>query len=142
MPKLKEPESMDELVYFTRRALAGGKGEAVAWVRKQACPKCKKAPMGKPIDSKGHKKIRAKEYVCPACKYTAEKEAYEDTLTAEINYKCPFCGNDDSIKVPSKRKKVQMIDEETGKKTVAEAIRFQCTKCGKNIDITKKMKGA
>lgn len=139
MTKLKEPESMDNIIYFTRRSI--GSGSAATWVRKKPCPKCRKAPMGKPLDAKtGRPKIRAKEYVCPVCKYTVEKEEYEATLEAEINYNCPDCGNDDSAKIPFKRKKIQLINEETGKKTAAEALRFQCSKCSRNIDITKKMK--
>ena len=126
---LKEPESMDELVYFTQRNI--GKGNAKAWVYKGTCPKCKKGTMGKPIDEKTKKpKIRAKEYVCPGCGYTAEKKAYEESLECEIQYTCPECGNSGEIKVPFKRKKFQGMD----------AVIFQCDKCKAKIPITKKMK--
>ena len=37
---MKEPESMEELIYFTNRAI--GKGSVKAWVYKQKCPKCGK----------------------------------------------------------------------------------------------------
>jgi predicted RNA-binding Zn-ribbon protein involved in translation (DUF1610 family) len=95
--------------------------------------------MGKPV-VKGKVKIRATEYQCPECNYTVQKEEYEDTLSAEIMYDCPHCGFKGDIKIPFKRKKVQLFDEETQKKTAAEALRFPCEKCKQNIDITKKMK--
>jgi len=136
---LREPQSMDECVYFTRREI-GVQGKVVAWVFRNQCPKCGKALMGKPVE-KGKVKIRAKEYVCPACKYTVPDEEYEETLTASIQYTCPQCSFKGEIEIPYQRKKIQMLDEETGKKKAAEALRFQCGKCGKNIDITKKMKG-
>ncbi|MBD3303717.1 hypothetical protein GF343_01105, partial [Candidatus Woesearchaeota archaeon] len=82
---LRLPDSMEECVYFTRRNI--DKGKVVAWVFKEKCPKCGKALMGKPKDEKtGKVKIRAKEYVCPECGYTAEKGEYEDTLTVNIQY--------------------------------------------------------
>ena len=66
------PNSMEECVYFTRRAV--GNGKAVAWVFKEDCPECGKAKMGKPVNEKtGKAKIRATEYVCPACNHTIEK---------------------------------------------------------------------
>jgi predicted RNA-binding Zn-ribbon protein involved in translation (DUF1610 family) len=137
---LKFPKSMTECIYFTRRKL-GEKGQAVAWVFKEKCPKCGKALMGKPKDEKtGKTKIRAKEYVCPECKYTAEKGAYEDTLTANIQYTCPHCGNSSEHQMSFKRKKAQMFDEQKQKKVSVDALKFQCSKCGKDILVTKKMK--
>ena len=62
---MKRPESMDELVYFTRRDI--GEGEATVWVFRGLCPKCGKGVMGKPVGPKGKIKVRAKEYVCPEC---------------------------------------------------------------------------
>lgn len=127
---LKQPESMDELVYFTNRSLAGGKGSAKVWVFKQACPKCRKAEMGKPRDSNGKVKTRAKEYVCPSCGYTVEKQAFEDSLTANAEYTCPACGSSGESQILFKRKNIEGIP----------TLRFQCGKCGANIDVTKKMK--
>lgn len=136
---LQLPDSMDECVYFTRRNI--GKGKAIAWVLKEKCPKCGKALMGKPKDEKtGKVKIRAKEYVCPECGYTVEKGAYEDTLTVNIQYTCPHCGNQGEAQESFKRKKVQVFDEEEQKKKSIDAIKFKCGKCGKDILITKKMK--
>jgi predicted RNA-binding Zn-ribbon protein involved in translation (DUF1610 family) len=135
---LKEPQSMDECVYFTRREI-GAHGKVMAWVFRNQCVKCNKALMGKPVE-KGKVKIRAKEYVCPACNYTVPDEEYEETLTASIKYTCPHCSFVGEIQIPYQRKKIQMLDEETGKKKAAESLRFQCSKCGKNIDVTKKLK--
>lgn len=127
---LKQPESMDELVYFTNRTLDGGKGSVRVWVFKQACPKCKKAIMGKPRDSKGKVKTRANEYVCPSCGYNVEKQAYEDSLTANAEYKCPGCSLSGEAQIPYKRKNIEGIP----------ALRFQCSKCKASIDVTKKLK--
>jgi predicted RNA-binding Zn-ribbon protein involved in translation (DUF1610 family) len=126
---VKFPDSMDELVYFTRRSL-GEKGKAVAWVRKQKCPKCGKSLMGKPKDKTGKVLIRAKEYSCPSCGYTAEKKEYEESLTAEVQYTCPACGSSGEAEAPFKRKKIEGVD----------TLRVKCGKCSGNIDITKKMK--
>ena len=126
---LKQPNSADECVYFTRRVF--GDGKLVAWVFKNPCPKCGKSLMGKPVDKKtGKVSIRAKEYVCAACGNKAEKQAYEDTLTANISYTCPSCKNSGELQIPFKRKKVQGVD----------TLRFSCQKCKANIDVTKKMK--
>lgn len=119
---------MEELVYFTNRSIDSGK--AKAWVFKELCPKCKKAMMSKPADKSGKIQIRAKEYKCPNCGHTVEKKAYEETLTANIQYTCPHCKNQGEIQVPYKRKSVQGV----------KTIRFNCQKCSKPIDITKKMK--
>jgi len=136
---MKEPTSTEECIYYTQRTINSGR--AKAWVFKELCPKCKKALMGKPKDEKtGKVKIRAKEYVCPECKYTVEKKAYEDTLTCNIKYTCPHCNFQGETQVPYKRKKITRINEETGKKQSIDSIRFTCSKCGKDIDITKKMK--
>lgn len=133
---LKMPESMDECVYFTRRI----KPQIVAWVFREQCPKCKKALMGKPTDASGKIKIRAKEYVCPACKYTMEKGEYEDTLTANIQYTCPKCNTTGELQIPFKRKKVKIFDAEEGKEVTADALAFNCKKCNEKIAVTKKMK--
>lgn len=137
---LKEPQSVDECVYLTDRDLDKG-GYVRAWVLKENCPKCGKALMGKPRDPKtGKPKIRADFYECPACKYTAKKEEYEDTLTVSIRYTCPFCKHQGETHVPFKRKKMKRLNEDTMKKETVDTIRFQCEKCRKDIDITKKMK--
>jgi len=136
---LQEPKSMDDCVYFSNRIV--GKGKAKAWVLKEKCPKCGKALMGKPKDEKtGRPKIRATEYVCPECNHTVEKQEYEDTLKINVKYTCPHCNHEGETQAPFKWKNIQRLNEETGKKQAIKSIRFQCQKCGENIDITKKMK--
>ncbi|MCP3685905.1 MAG: hypothetical protein GY861_24930 [bacterium] len=125
---MKKPESMDECIYFTQRDIDGG--EAMVWVFKQECPKCKKAIMGKPIGDNGKVKVRAKEYVCPECGYTVEKQEYEEGLTACAEYTCPKCKNQGELQVPFKRKNIDGV----------LTLRLQCEKCECNLDITKKMK--
>ena len=125
---LEVPESMDELVYFTNRSLDSGK--VMLWIRRQDCPSCGKAKMGKPVGKDGKVKIRAKEYVCPGCGYTVEKSAYEETLPAEALYTCPSCGKKGEHSGPFKWKSIQGV----------KTYQFQCEHCGGNIDVTKKMK--
>ncbi len=125
---LQIPDSMDELVYWTKRALDSG--NVIMWVKKGDCPKCKKIKIGKPVGDNGKVKMRAKEYVCAGCGNTVEKEAYEESLTAEVIYMCPSCGKKGEFTGPFKRKNVQGI----------QTFRFQCGSCNSPIDVTKKMK--
>lgn len=127
---LRQPESMDECIYFTQRSLGDGKGSVKLWVFRQTCPKCRKEIIGKPRDSKGKVKTRATEYVCPGCGYRIEKKAYEESLTANAEYQCPACGNNGEAQILFKRKNIEGV----------QTIRFQCAKCSANIDVTKKMK--
>lgn len=135
---LKEPESMEGCIYYTFRGV--GEGEVKAWVFRQKCPKCGKGLMSKPKDEKGKVKTRAEEYVCSECGYTIAEDEYEKGLIANIKYTCPYCKFVGETTIPFHRKKVQILDEEEQKKKLVEVLRFQCGKCGKNIDITKKMK--
>jgi uncharacterized CHY-type Zn-finger protein len=136
---MRQPESMTECVYFTNRQVEGGMIRA--WVFKEKCPECDDGLMGKPRDEKtGKAKIRAKEYVCPNCKHTVEKQPYEDTLTACVDYTCPHCQKSGEIEIPYKRKKVKFYDEAAGKDKSADALQFKCEHCGEKINITKKMK--
>ena len=126
---LREPTNAEECVYLTNRYI-GEKGAIRCWVFRGMCPKCGKGLMGKPRDSKGKVKIRAKEFICPACSYAVDKAAYESTLTANIVYTCPKCENESELQIPFRRKKVEGVD----------ALVFSCQKCGEKIPITKKMK--
>lgn len=135
---LKEPTSIQECIYFTNRTIKDG--SAKAWVYKQNCPKCNKSLMEKPRDKKGKIMMRAKEYTCPSCGYTVEKESYEKTLHVQIKYICPHCKNQGEATIPFIRKKAKVFDEEQGKSTTIDTLRFQCSKCNKNIDITKRLK--
>lgn len=125
---LKKPESMDEVIYFTRRTLEP-KGRVTAWAFKKECPKCKKALMGKPVES-GKVRIRATEYVCPACGYTETKAEHEKSLEVCAEYECPACGKTGEATTPYVRKTFQGV----------KAFVIACGSCGEKIGITKKMK--
>ncbi len=128
---LKQPESMEECVYYTQRSLGSdGRGSVRVWVFRQACPKCGKSAVGKPRGKNGKVQVRAKEYVCPSCGFSAEKQAYEESLTANAEYTCPACGNRGEAQIPFKRKNIEGV----------QTLRFQCQKCKASIDVTKKMK--
>ena len=123
-----EPESMDQLIYFTNRNV--GEGHVMAWVYKGRCPKCKKGSMGKPKDEKtGKVKIRAKEYECDECGNIVPKEELEPTLEVEVKYTCPACKKSGETTTPYKRKTFQGV----------KAIVFKCEDCGEKIPITKKL---
>lgn len=127
---MKEPDSMDELIYFTNRTLESGKGKIKAWVYRKMCPKCGKAKMGKPIE-KGEVKIKAKEYTCPSCGFTEEKVMYEESLTLEAKYTCPECGKEGESSAPYQRKSFMGVP----------AYVVECCNCKTKIPLTKKMKG-
>lgn len=136
---LTQPKSMNECVYFTNRII--DKGKIKAWVLKELCPKCKKELMSKPKDQKtGKPKIRADYYECSSCGFKIPKKEYEETLICSIEYTCPHCQTKAEIQIPFKRKKIQRLNPETNKKQSMDSLRFQCQKCKKNIDVTKKMK--
>jgi predicted RNA-binding Zn-ribbon protein involved in translation (DUF1610 family) len=123
-----EPESMNDVVYFSRRTLEP-KGRATAWACKVSCPKCKNALMGKPIE-KGKIRIRAEEYVCPSCGYTEEKLEHEKKLTIAVKYTCPHCDKEGFSEGPYKRKTYMG----------ASSYLVDCEHCGGKIAITKRMK--
>ena len=125
---LKQPKSMDELVYFTKRNIDDG--YVKAWVFREVCPKCGKALMGKPKDKNGKVKVRAAIYECPECGYTVPKKEYEESLKVNISYTCPKCKFEGETQIPFKRKKVKGVD----------ALVFYCEKCNEKILIKKKMK--
>ena len=136
---LVEPKSMDECIYFTNRI--SDKGKIRCWVFREKCKQCNNSLMGKPKDSKtGKTQIRAKEYKCPACNYTIDEQTYEDSLTANVQYTCQYCNHNGEIQVLFERRKVKVFGEDGKKGKMIESLRFQCQKCSKNIDVTKKMK--
>ncbi len=130
---IERPNSMDELVYYTRRA--DDQGRVEVWVFRGPCPECEKGIMGKPKNPKtGKAKIRAKEYVCPECMHVVDKEDYEDTLKANVQYTCS-CGNSDTIRIPFERKKLRV--EIRGKKKTKLGVSFNCAKCNEEIKVVK-----
>ncbi len=126
---IKEPESMEDLIYFTNRTLEGGKGKIKAWVYKKMCPKCNKVKMGKPVE-KGKVKIRAKEYKCPSCGFTEEAQAHEESLTLETKYLCPECSKEGESTTLYKRKSFMGV----------KAYVVECQHCNAKIPVTKKLK--
>ena len=127
---LRTPESMKECLYFTNRSL-GENGNLLAWVYRKECPKCKKAKMGKPVDPKTKKvKSRSKEYVCPECGYTEEKQEHEESIHLEAQYTCPACGKDGEGTCVYRRKKYKGVD----------SYLIECEHCGEKIPVTKKLK--
>jgi len=124
---LNVPESMEECLYFTNRSI--GDGHVLAWVHRKLCPKCKKAKMGKPV-VKGKVKTRAKEYVCPECGFTEEKQEHEESLPLEAQYTCPFCGKEGESTGIYKRKKHKGVP----------SFIVKCEHCEADIPLTKKLK--
>ena len=128
MTVCKQPTSMDELVYFSRRTLEP-KGRAVAWAHKKPCSECKNGLMGKPVE-KGKVKVRATEYVCPSCGYSEQKAAHEKGLVVCVEYDCPRCDHHAISTAPYVMKTYQGV----------KARVVACDACGEKIAITKKMK--
>ena len=125
---LRQPESMDELVYFSRRKTDNSR--IVAWVFREKCPSCGKGLMQKPKGSNGKVKVRASEYVCPECNHEIPAKEYEESLTMNIEYKCAECGKDGETTTVYKRKNFQGVPSYV----------FECVHCGVKIPITKKLK--
>ena len=132
---MRQPKSMSELVYFTRRK--DEFGLVKLWVFRENCPSCNNAQMGKPVDPKTKKvKSRAKEYVCPECNHIIEKEEYEDSLDANIEYTCPQ-GHSHEKTMPFKRQKISIKDLKTGKNKRKLGIMFNCETCDFEIKVPK-----
>jgi predicted RNA-binding Zn-ribbon protein involved in translation (DUF1610 family) len=119
---LKQPESVDECLYFTRRKF-DPKGHAMAWAFRKECPKCKKGLMKKP-------KKTSPTYDCPACGYSEPKTEHEESATINIEYVCPSCGHAGETTTPYKRRTWQGV----------KAFVFTCQACNEKIGLTKKMK--
>ncbi|MFT7615944.1 MAG: DNA-directed RNA polymerase subunit M/transcription elongation factor TFIIS [Candidatus Woesearchaeota archaeon] len=123
------PTSMDQCLYFTYRL--DGKLKLKAWVYKKKCPKCGKALMGKPINPKtGRPKIRSTAYECSECHYEEEKVEHEESLEVEAIFTCPKCEAENEGTAPNKRKTYKGV----------KSYLVECSKCGEQIPITKKMK--
>ena len=120
---LKKPTSIEECTYFTNRTIDSGR--AMAWVFRKKCPKCNGGFMGKP---QLHKK--ADHYVCYSCGYKESNEQIENSLMLNVEYKCPYCGNEGEITSEYKRKSFEGVPSYV----------FECQKCHKKIGLAKKMK--
>jgi predicted RNA-binding Zn-ribbon protein involved in translation (DUF1610 family) len=120
---LKQPGSVDECIYFTRRALLPTKGRIVAWAFRKRCPKCRKALMAKP-------KKNSPTYNCPNCGYTEPKVTHITDIKLNVDYTCPACGFSGEAQTEFKRKSWQGV----------KAYVFSCGKCGEKIGVTKKLK--
>lgn len=126
---MHEPESMDELLFFTNRTIDTGRIKA--WVFRPKCPKCGKGRLGKPINPKTKKVVKKAEYFeCPECKFQQDINEAEQYLKVEVKYKCPHCGKEGETTTEYKRKTWQGVP----------AYVFSCNDCEKKIGITKKMK--
>lgn len=121
------PDSMDDCIYFTRRA---GEGTIMAWVQRATCAQCKKSRMGKPVKKNGKVDKKSPLYECPACKHQEPALEHEAKLNLDILYTCPKCSHQGEASVPYKRKLFQGV----------QSYIFACQKCNTVIPITKKMK--
>src|SRR3989338_5837042 len=137
---LKKPSSVEECVYFTNRTIelpaslrAGsqaGSGRAMAWGFRKECPKCKKGIMGKPQKKNGKLDKKAENYVCYSCGYQESNDKVENSLTLNVEYKCPHCGNEGETTSEYKRKTFEGVPSKG----------FECQKCKKKIGLAKKLK--
>ena len=131
----KKPKSMSELIYFTRRK--DEFGQVKVYVFREKCTECGKADMGKPINPKTGKVMsRSKEYVCSECGHSVEKEAYEDSLTASIEYTCPE-GHSGEVEIPFERRKISFKNLNTGKSKRKLGVSFNCETCDFEIKVVK-----
>ena len=62
--------------------------------------------------------------------YSEEKVAHQEKLVMNVQYACPFCGNEGEATTQYKLKSFDGM----------KAYLFECSKCKKKIAITKKMK--
>lgn len=125
---LKRPGSMEECVYFTNRAI--GNGRATAWVFRKECAKCRKGIMGKPVKKGGKVDKKAGCYVCNSCGYEETNEMVENSLMLNVEYKCPYCGDEGEATSEYKRRVFEGVPSYV----------FECRKCHKKIGLTKKLK--
>ncbi len=126
--ELKKPTSMEDCVYFTNRTI--GSGRAMAWVLRKECPKCGKDALRKPSSKSGKPDKKSPIYVCKSCSYEEKNEDVESSLTINVEYKCPHCGNDGKTTSKYERKNFEGVP----------SYIFECQKCKEKIGLTKKLK--
>ncbi len=125
---LKKPNSIEECIYFTNRTIDSGR--AMAWVCRKQCPKCKKDVLKKPSTKSGKPDKKSPIYVCKSCRYEEKNEDVENDLMINVEYKCPYCGNEGETTSEYKRKSFEGVPSYV----------FECEKCKKKIGLTKKLK--
>ena len=125
---LKKPASVEECVYFTNRTFDSGR--AMAWVFRKQCPKCKKDALRKPSTKSGKPDKKSPIYACKSCRYEEKNEDVENSLTINVEYKCPYCGNEGETTTEYIRKTFEGVPSYV----------FECEKCRKKIGLTKKLK--
>ena len=125
---LKKPESMEECVYFTNRAIDSGR--AMAWAYRKKCAKCSKGSMNKPLKKGGKPDKKALYYECNKCGNKENNEETEKSLRLEVDYKCPHCGFEGQTTTEYARKSFQGVP----------SFVFACEKCSQKIPLTKKLK--
>ena len=86
--------------------------------------------MGKPQKKGGKVDKKAGHYVCYSCGYQESNEQVENSLTINIEYKCPHCGNEGETTSEYTRKRFEGVP----------SYIFECQKCHKKIGLTKKLK--
>lgn len=126
---MDEPESMDDLLFFTNRVTDNMRIKA--WTYRPTCPKCRKGKMGKPVNEKtGKVSKKAEVYECPACHHEMPEAEIEKIAVVDVIFTCPFCRKSGQTKTPYVRKPWKGVP----------AYVFECTFCKEKIGITKKMK--
>lgn len=125
---IKHPESMDECVYFTRRALDDG--HIMAWVFRVDCSECDEGKMVKPLTKTGKPDKKSPIYVCNKCDYEQKNEDVEELFQVNVEYTCPHCKYKGLTSTDYKRRTFKGV----------KAFVFNCQECAEKIPITKKLK--
>ena len=86
--------------------------------------------MNKPKKKGGKVDKKADHYVCYSCGYEETNEEVENSLVLNVEYKCPYCGNEGEITSEYKKKIFYGV----------LSYVFECQKCHDKIGLTKKMK--
>lgn len=86
--------------------------------------------MEKPLKKGGKIDKKSEYYVCNSCGCQESNEQVENGLVLNVEYKCPYCGNEGETTTEYKRKTFEGVPSYV----------FECQKCHKKIGLTKKMK--
>ena len=125
---LKDPKSMEDCFYFTRRKLE--KGSIVAWVLKPIGPHG--GLLQRPLNPKSGKVMKKSEvYVERGTDYEVPCKEIDPTLKVQIRYECPECAKAGETTAPYVWKTYKG----------AKSIIFYCNDCEAKLGISKKLKG-